>query len=80
MTTTITTSKPFDLVNKPPSIGAVIRGRAPATCLTFHEGGDHLFVASAEDARLRLVDCIKGTSDRAATRYETNGIRIVEAT
>jgi hypothetical protein len=70
----------FDFANKPPLIGAVIRGRAPVTCLSFHEGGDHLFVASEEDARLRLVDCIKGTSDRAATRYETNGIRIVEAT
>jgi len=72
---------PFvDFVGKPPSIGAVIRGKAPVTCVSFHEDGDHLFVASAEDARLRLVDCIKGTSDRAATRCETSGVRIVEAT
>ena len=70
----------LDFVRKPPSIGAVIRGKAPVTSLSFHEGGEHLFVASAEDARLRLVDCLKGTSDKAATRCVTGGVRIVEAT
>jgi len=44
----------LEFIGKPPSIGAVKRGKAPVTCVSFHEDGDHLFVASA--------NCIKGTS------------------
>lgn len=63
-----------------PSISCVIRGKSPATSLCYHEDGKHLFIASEEDSRLRLVDTLKGVSDRPALKFERDGIRVVEAT
>lgn len=61
-------------------MAAVIRGKEPATCISFHESGKRLFVASEGDSRLRLIDCEKGTSDTPAIRFEREGIRLVEST
>lgn len=61
-------------------MGAVIRGKEPATSISFHSDGVHLFVASERDQRLRLIDCQKGTSDQPAIRFEREGIRLVEST
>lgn len=69
----------MDFAN-PPKVGAVIRGTAPSTSLSFHEDGVHLFVTSEEDARLRLVNCDNGTSERPATKFEREGIRMAEKT
>ena len=44
-----------------PKMGLVVRGRAPATSLSYHESGSHLFVSSEEDSVLRVVDCLGGT-------------------
>lgn len=70
----------LDFTNSPPKMGAVIRGKAPVSSLSFHGDGVHLFVASAEDAKLRLVDCHKGASEQPAVRMETDGVRVVAAT
>jgi len=50
------------------------------TSIAYHEDGIHLFVASEEDSRLRLVDCQKGTSEPPPLKFERDGIRLVEAT
>jgi len=63
-----------------PRIGTVIRCKKPATCISYHEEGTHLYVASEEDSSLRVVDCQRGTSDSPALRFEKDGIRLVEAT
>jgi hypothetical protein len=55
-------------------MGAVIRGKEPATSISFHSDGVHLFVASERDQRQ------KGTSDQPAIRFEREGIRLVEST
>jgi len=63
-----------------PQMAAVIRGKEPATCISFFENGKHLFVASEADSRLRLIDCEKGTSDKPAIRFERQGAGLVEST
>lgn len=63
-----------------PQMAAVIRGKEPATSLSFHSSGNLLFVASERDQRLRLIDCNTGTSDKPAIRFERQGIRLVEST
>lgn len=70
----------MDFTNAPPKMGAVIRGQAPVTSLSFHEDGVHLFAASEADSKLRLVDCHKGTSDEPAIRCEREGVKLVSAT
>mmetsp|Transcript_20764 Transcript_20764/g.31950 ORF Transcript_20764/g.31950 Transcript_20764/m.31950 type:complete len:343 (-) Transcript_20764:38-1066(-) len=62
-----------------PQIGAVIRHKERATCMSFHESGEQLFVAYG-DSRLRVVDTLKGTSDQPAYKFEREGVNIVEAT
>jgi len=64
-------------------MGAVIRGKAPVTSLSFHEDGQHLFIASAGDSKLRFVDCLKGAicADQPdGIKLEKDGVRLVEAT
>lgn len=63
-----------------PQIGAVIRGKHRATCMSFHESGEKLFVASEADSRLRVIDTLKGTSEQPAFKCEREGVSIVEAT
>ena len=63
-----------------PKIGAVIRGKAPATFMSYHEDGVHLFVTSEADSRLRLIDCQRGVSDKPALKFERDGIRLVQST
>lgn len=70
----------LDFTNSPPKMGAVIRGKAPVSCLSFHGDGVHLFAASDEDCKLRLIDCHKGTSEKTPIGMETDGVRVVEAT
>jgi len=63
-----------------PRIGAVIRGKAPATSISYHEDGKHLYVTSESDNRMRLIDCQRGVSDSSPLKFEKDGIRIVEST
>lgn len=74
----------MDFSSEPgPKMGCVVRGRAPATSLSYHESGSHLFVASEKDSVLRIVDCIKGgpPTDRSPMlKLQREGIRIVRAT
>ena len=74
----------MDFSSEPgPKMGHVLRGRAPATSLSYHESGSHLFVASENDAVLRIVDCLKGgpPSDRPPMiKLQREGIRTVQST
>jgi len=66
-----------------PKMGCVTRGRSPATSLSYHESGSHLFVASEKDSVLRIVDCLNGgsPSDRPPMiKLQRQGIRNVRAT
>ena len=66
-----------------PKMGCVIRGRAPATSLSYHESGSHLFVASEKDSVLRIVDCLEGGAPTDRTpmiKMQREGIRTVRAT
>jgi hypothetical protein len=65
---------------KSPKISAVIRGKNPCTSMCYHEDGNHLFVTSEADSRMRLVDCQRGVSDTPAIKFERDGVRLVEAT
>ena len=69
----------MDFAN-PPKVGAVIRGTASVSSLSYHEDGVHLFVTSEGDSRLRLVNCDSGTSEIPATKFEREGIRMAETT
>ncbi|KAL3789753.1 hypothetical protein HJC23_006746 [Cyclotella cryptica] len=73
----------MDFSSEPPRMGSVIRGRAPATSLSYHESGSHLFIASENDSSLRIVDCMNGcvATDRPSLiKLQTQGIRTVRAT
>lgn len=48
--------------------------------MCYHEDGNHLFVTSEADSRMRLVDCQRGVSDTPAIKFERDGVRLVEAT
>jgi hypothetical protein len=63
-----------------PSIGTVIPGRNEATCLAYHESGKRLYVASAFDSRLQVIDCLDGKADQPALRCEREKIHILEPT
>lgn len=63
-----------------PKISAVIRGKSPCSSMSYHEEGNHLFVTSEADSRMRLVDCQRGVSDTPAIKFERDGVRLVEAT
>jgi len=69
----------FDQIGNP-KICAVVRGKSPATSLSYHEDGKHLYVASEQDSRLRLVDTLRGVSDRPCFKFEREGIRVARAT
>jgi len=71
----------IDFETQPPVMGAVIRGKAAVTSLSFHDDGVHLFVASAEDATVRLVNCQTGAvAPQHCIRMENAGVQIVQAT
>lgn len=63
-----------------PQIGSVVPGKESVSSASFHSDGIHLFVASENDSRLRIVDCQTGKSDQPAIRCEREGISLVEAT
>jgi hypothetical protein len=63
-----------------PSIAAVIPGKVAATCMTFHEDGKRLYVASEGDARLQVVNCVEGKAHQMPLRIEREQIHVVEAT
>eukprot|EP00559_Dactyliosolen_fragilissimus_P007051 CAMPEP_0184857176 /NCGR_PEP_ID=MMETSP0580-20130426/2341_1 /TAXON_ID=1118495 /ORGANISM="Dactyliosolen fragilissimus" /LENGTH=355 /DNA_ID=CAMNT_0027352625 /DNA_START=51 /DNA_END=1118 /DNA_ORIENTATION=- len=63
-----------------PKIGAVVRGKSPVTCISYHSDGVHLYVTSEGDGRMRLVDCKRGVSDAPALKFETEGVKLVEST
>ena len=77
-TVAITTMN-FDQIGNP-KICAVVRGKSPATSLSYHEDGKHLYVASEQDSRLRLVDTLRGVSDRPCFKFQREGIRVARAT
>mmetsp|Transcript_51295 Transcript_51295/g.109173 ORF Transcript_51295/g.109173 Transcript_51295/m.109173 type:complete len:349 (-) Transcript_51295:182-1228(-) len=74
----------MDFSSEPgPKMGCVIRGRAPATSLSYHESGSHLFVASEKDSVLRIIDCLNGgapTDRPPMIKLQREGIRTVRAT
>lgn len=66
---------------KQPKISAVIRGgKGSCTSISYHEDGNHLYVTSEADSRMRIVDCQRGVSDTPAIKFERDGICLVEAT
>ncbi len=69
----------MDFRSQEPKISAVIRGKAPATSMSYHEDGGFLFVSSEEDSRMRIIDCQRGT-DKPALKFERDGIKLVQAT
>lgn len=74
----------MDFSSEPgPKMGFVNRGRAPATSMSYHESGSHLFVASEKDSSLRIIDCLNGClpADRPSLiKLQTNGIHTVQST
>ena len=66
------------------AVGAsVIPGRVhhgSRTCMSYHEKGQRLFVATAEDARIQVIDCLTGKADRPPYRVEREQVGIVQAT
>ena len=74
----------MDFSSEPgPKMGCVIRGRAPASSMSYHESGSHLFVASEKDSTLRIVDCLNGgppTDRPPMIKIQNEGIKIVRAT
>ena len=79
----------MDFTNLDPKMGCVVRGRAPATSLSYHSSGSHLFVASEKDSVLRVVDCLNGNTNSIVIgggeynkmiRLQDQGIRIVKST
>jgi hypothetical protein len=63
-----------------PAVGAVIPGRNEGTCMAYHEDGKLLYVVSAGDNRLQVIDCLNGKADQPALRCEREQIHTVEAT
>ncbi len=70
----------MDFSSEPgPKMAACIRGRAPATSLSYHESGSHLYVASEADSVLRIFDCLKGGTPQMI-KLQREGIKTVKAT
>lgn len=64
-----------------PAIAAVTPGKAPVSCIAFHEDGKRLFVGSSEDSRLQIIDCFDtGKAMCPALHCEREGIRVLETT
>jgi hypothetical protein len=63
-----------------PGVAAVFPGKAPATSMSYHDGGKLLFVASEGDSRLQIIDCFNGKEDQVPLRIEREQIHVVEAT
>lgn len=72
----------MDFTSSPdlPATGAVINGRAPGTSMSYHEDGQHLYVASEADSRLSIINCMTGKSENAAIKCELERIHLVSAT
>jgi len=74
----------MDFSSEPgPKMGCVVRGRAPVTSLSYHESGEHLFIASEKDSVLRIVDCVNGGSPKdrpSMIKMQREGIKLVEST
>ena len=74
----------MDFSSEPgPKIGCVTRGRVPASSVSYHETGSHLYIASEADSVLRIVDCMNGgaPNDRPAMiKLQREGIKSVKAT
>ena len=63
-----------------PQIGSVIPGRNEVSCMSYHEKGTKLFVASQGDNHLRIIDCVEGKASQPSLRCEREQIHVVEAT
>lgn len=66
-----------------PKMGFVSRGRAPASSMSYHESGSHVFVASEKDSSLRIIDCLNGClpTDRSSfIKLQTKGIHALHST
>jgi hypothetical protein len=70
----------FSTRDRLPAIGAVIPGKAEATCLAYHESGKRLYVSSSFDSRFQIIDCLEGKADQPALRCEREKIDIFEPT
>lgn len=62
------------------AIGVVVPGRNEVTCMSYHEKGERLFVASAADNQLQVIDCLNGKAMGPPLRCEREKIQVVEAT
>ena len=62
-----------------PQIGSVIPGKGRVTSASFHEEGQHLFVAS-DSNKLSVIDCKTGKSSTPPFKFEREGVSLVEAT
>jgi COMPASS component SWD2 len=63
-----------------PAIGAVISGKAAATCMSYHREGKRLFVISEADARMQVIDSVAGKPAQVPLRVDREQLRLVEAT
>jgi len=63
-----------------PAIGAVIPGRKEVTSMSYHEKGERLFVASAADNQLQVIDSLNGKAMGPPLKCEREKIQLVEAT
>ena len=63
-----------------PAIAAVIPSRNDVTCMSYHEDGRRLFVASAADNQLQVIDCLNGKAQGPPLRCEREKIQVLEAT
>ena len=64
-----------------PAIGSVIAsGRNEVTSMSYHEKGERLYVASAADSQLQVIDCLNGKAMGPPLRCEREKIKLVQAT
>jgi hypothetical protein len=63
-----------------PNIGAVFPGRNVTSSLTYHENGERLYIASAMDHQLQIIDAVNGTILQPPLRCEREQLQFVEPT
>ena len=63
-----------------PAIGSVIAGRNEVSSMSYHEKGERLYVASAADNQLQVIDCLNGKAMGPPLRCEREKIKFVAAT
>eukprot|EP00592_Proboscia_alata_P014491 CAMPEP_0194392832 /NCGR_PEP_ID=MMETSP0174-20130528/122959_1 /TAXON_ID=216777 /ORGANISM="Proboscia alata, Strain PI-D3" /LENGTH=380 /DNA_ID=CAMNT_0039188445 /DNA_START=45 /DNA_END=1184 /DNA_ORIENTATION=- len=70
----------MDFTTTPPQMSSIIRGKSPVTSLSFHEDGEHLYIASNDSLLLVNTQSPDPATTTPALRAETHGVRRVEPT